>query len=41
MVALKDESVRRSDRVSRIHWFEIEDEEDREVEAITEVMKRF
>ena len=41
MVALGVEPVRRSDKVSRIRWFEIEDEEEREVEAIHEVMKRF
>ena len=41
VVALRDEHFRRSERVSRIHWFEIEDEEEPEVEAILEVMKKF
>jgi len=41
VIALRDENIRRSEKVSRIHWFEIEDEEEPEVEAILEVMKKF
>lgn len=41
VVALSSEPFRRAEKVSRINWFEIEDEEEPEIEAIHEIMKKF